>query len=446
MHERLQKILKEQGWKDKKILVAVSGGLDSMVLAAMLAETITGEIAVAHCNFGLRAEESDADEQFVRNWAAARHIPCYVKAFSTRSILQTKGGNLQELARDLRYAWFEEQRSTLGFDLVAVAHHRDDSVETLLLNFFKGTGIAGLHGILPVQQRIIRPLLSFGREEIRAFALQQDISWREDSSNRKEDYMRNAVRHRLLPAIQELFPQAPETLAHNITRFREAEMLYAESVARYRGKLLEQRGRDWYIPLLKLRHVQPLYTILWELLRPFGFSAGQAKEALGLMDAETGRYISSNAYRVIRHRNFLIITPAATTESSHILIAEGQEQATAAGFELSIRRAPLRPGDMENIRKLPWHEICVRADKLHFPLVLRPWKTGDYFYPLGMDRKKKKVSRFLIGEKLPLHEKENVWVLESDKKIVWVVGMRADDRFRMSESAPQGCYISVKRH
>jgi tRNA(Ile)-lysidine synthase len=442
--KRLLNILEHRQWHSKKIIVAVSGGADSMVLASLLLE-LGMTIAIAHCNFGLRQEESDGDEALVKAWADSRKIPLYVRRFDTRKQLEEHGGNLQETARELRYEWFEELRKETGFDLVATAHHSQDSVETMLINFFKGTGIAGMHGILPQQGSIIRPLLAFTKEELVQYAKTNNIPWREDSSNLKDDYTRNAIRHQLLPVIEKIFPGSLGNLAGNTIRFAETEQLYSQAIEGYRKKLLLQRNKDWYIPLLRLRHVVPLATVLWELVRPFGFSPAQAKEVLHLLDAETGKYIASRDYRIIRNRNFLIITPQQAIQSTHILIEEGEGGVAAPGFSLNARSIAYTPAEMDRIKNLGKHEICVDAKQLKFPLVLRPWKTGDYFYPLGMNRKKKKVSRFLIEQKTPLHEKENVWVLESNQKIVWVVGMRPDERFKVGGATEKCVYFSVKK-
>ncbi|MFA6059688.1 MAG: tRNA lysidine(34) synthetase TilS [Taibaiella sp.] len=444
MQEKLQAILSERQWINKKIIVAVSGGSDSMVLAALL-KNAGSAITIAHCNFGLRGTESDGDEALVRHWTDANEVPLFVQKFDTQKILEDQGGNLQETARNLRYDWFEQLRKEQGYDLIATAHHKQDSVETMLINFFKGTGISGMHGILPQQNKIIRPLLSFTKEEIQQFAQLHNILWREDSSNAKDQYTRNAIRLKLLPVMEQIFPQALENLAGNTIRFREAEMLYNESIERYRRKLIEQRNKDWYIPILKLKHVSPLSTILWELIRPFEFNAAQLKDVVHLIDAETGKYVSSPAFRIIRNRDFLIITALQQKESTHILIQEDDRKIEASTFTLYMKHASYKASDMDRIKQLPKEEACLDANTLQFPLVLRPWKTGDYFYPMGMNRKKKKVSRFLIEQKMPLHEKEQVWVLESGKKIVWVIGMRPDERFKINAQTAKCVYFSVNK-
>lgn len=427
----LQTVLLKNNWNNKKIVVAVSGGADSMVLAALL-HNAGVTIVLAHCNFGLRGAESDGDEALVKAWAAAQDIPVYTEHFATRAILEEEGGNLQETARDLRYTWFEQLRLRLAFDLIATAHHQQDAVETMLINLLKGTGIAGLHGILPQQGRIIRPLLSFTKEELLAYAAAVRVPWREDSSNKKDDYIRNRIRHHLLPLAESIVPGATGQLYKSSLHLQEAEQLYLESINRYRNKLIEQRGGDWYIPVLKLRHCKPLATILLELLKPFGFTAAQLPDLLRLLNAETGKYINSAANRVIRNRNFLIVTPLQEEESGHILLGEQGGAAHTTHFNLDFAGQALDETLLQQILAMADNNAAhLDYSKLDFPLILRPWKTGDYFYPLGMNNKKKKVSRFLIDQKVPLHEKEKVWVLESNKKIAWVLGKRIDERFKI---------------
>ncbi|WP_190277377.1 tRNA lysidine(34) synthetase TilS [Taibaiella lutea] len=446
MKHLLTKVLEEQLWKHKKMLIAVSGGSDSMVLAALLKESgIT--IAIAHCNFGLRGEDSDLDEQLVNTWAKENNIEFYIKRFDIPEILKAKGGNLQETARELRYAWFEELRQEMNFDFVATAHHKQDSVETMLINFFKGTGIAGMHGILPQQGKIIRPLLQFTKDEIKEYATANNIPWREDRSNAKDDYTRNALRHQLFPVIESLFPNVLENLSGNTNRFREVELLYRESLERHTKKLLEQRQHDWYIPVLKLKKLQPvIQTILWELLQPFSFNPAQLKDIIRLQDAETGKYVESSTHRIIKNRDFLIITPNTTTESTHVLVERNDSVISTSNFSLALKEKDFRPLDMDSIKHLQPEELCIDLEKVTFPLLLRPKKTGDYFYPLGTNSKKKKVSKYLIEQKVPLHEKELVWVLESDKKIIWVIGMRADDRFKVNAATKKILSLKLKKN
>lgn len=444
MKQALKDVLKEHQWADKKILVAVSGGSDSIVLSYLLS-VLKVQVVLAHCNFGLRGAESDGDEQLVTAFAKQYDIPCHIKHFDMPALLEKEGGNLQEIARNLRYDWFETLRRELGFDLIATAHHKQDSVETLLMNFFRGTGIAGMHGILPQQGKIIRPLLAFTKEEIQAFAIANDIAWREDSSNQKDHYTRNALRHQLLPVLENIFPNVVDNLAANTQRFAEIEMLYRESVKKYISKIMEQRGNDWYLPVLKLNKVEAVQTLLWEIVQDFGFHAAQLPDIVRLLQAESGKYLVSQTHRIIKSRAFLIITSLQSEESAHVLIERIQETVFTNDFSITLKEETFDAKRLESLKELPLTQICVDAEKLVFPLILRPWKTGDYFCPLGKDAKKKKISKYLIEQKMPVHEKEKVWVLESNQKIIWVLGMRADDRFKMKASSKACLLISLKR-
>lgn len=439
----VQQILKDEKLLDKKVIVAVSGGLDSMVLAAILLE-LNVEFALAHCNFHLRADESNADEAFVADWAKDNNIPLFIQHFDTNKILEEEGGNLQEVARSLRYNWFEQLRIDNDYDYIATAHHADDSIETLLMNFFKGTGIKGLHGILLKQGNVIRPLIKLTRDQINNYASDQKISWREDSSNRKLDYTRNKIRHQLMPVLKDIFPNVAANLQGNIERLKDAGTIYDVQIEKLTKKLMEQRGSEYYIPVRKLKNIQPLSTIIYEILKPFNFLPSQTQQVLQLLQAETGKYVSSSTHRIIRNRELLIIAAQRTEEASFVLV---EEQEIEAGNEKNIGHFKLKfeaqtfDGDIIN---LPQANTIAAIDytELTFPLIIRPWKQGDYFYPLGM-KKKKKIARFLIGQKIPLHEKERIWVVESDKRIVWVIGQRLDDRFKIKPHTKKLLKIAV---
>lgn len=446
--QTFQQTLQQQGWQEKKILAAVSGGVDSMCLAALLNDAGV-KFQMAHCNFGLRGAESDGDEQMVRQWAEGENIPLHVRRFNTPGILKEEGGNLQDTARRLRYQWFEELRKQLEYDFVAVAHHRQDSIETLLINFFKGCGISGMHGILPRQGQIIRPLLALSKEDLTEYARSQQIPWREDSSNAKDSYLRNKIRHQLLPQIEEVFPQAISALEGNMKRMQEAEVLYDTAISHYRKKLLEKRGKDWYLPVLKLLKCQPLGTVLFEILRPFGFHPGQLPDILHLLKARSGKWVAAKNYRVLRDRDFLVITTNVARESTFIRIAAPEADRdlviTLPDLELNIQRcdAKLLRENKEKVKEGSGEFIALK--ETDFPLQLRLFRQGDYFYPLGMGRKKKKVGKFLRDLKIPLHEKERVWVLESKRRIVWVLGYRLDERFKISQGATSVWQFSLEK-
>jgi len=418
-------------------LLAVSGGADSMVMASLFRDAGL-PFAVAHCNYALRGEASDLDEQLVQQWCHDNNIVFHHTRFDTKQKAAEWKKGIQETARILRYEYFEQIRQDNGYARVATAHHANDNVETLLINLFKGTGITGLHGILPVNGNIIRPLLFATREEITAYAHDNKVSYRDDASNATDDYLRNAVRHNLVPVIKELFPGAVLHINDTITRIGEAELLYKKAIEQERKKLLEQRGHDYYLPILKLRHRQPLSTILYELLHPFGFLPAQIPQVQDLLTAETGRYIASSTHRIIRNRDFLVITtlPAETADLVLVEAVPCTVQTGKFSYSFSIQDKPKAiPGTAD--------EAYIDIAAIEFPLILRTWRTGDYLYPLGMKMKKKKVSRLLVDMKVPLHEKEHIRILECAKRIAWVSGIRLDERFKIKEST--GKVLVVRR-
>lgn len=443
--------LEQQEWRYAKVILAVSGGSDSMCMAQLFTAAkqyfakspygLAGfDFVIAHCNFQLRGQDSEKDAGLVKEWAALNKIPYYQNTFDTAAIV-AKEGNVQLVARRLRYEWFEALRKELGFDYIATAHHQQDSVETLLMNFFKGTGIEGLHGILPEKGRIIRPLLPFNKAELTAYAEQENIGWREDVSNQKTDYLRNKVRLELLPAIESIFPNALNSIYQNSLRFGEIEQLYKQSIQGYRKKLVEQRGKDLYLPLRKLVHCQPLATIVYELLKPFGLGPNQLQDVLQLIDSDSGRYINFEQYRLLKDRNFFIITPMEAAHSENILIEDQVVHIERDPFTFKSKRVH----EMPKPAQIAASEAYIDARSLSFPLLLRPWRVGDYLYPIGMGMKKKKVKKLLIDLKIPQHEKEQVWVLESNKKIVWVCGIRSDERFKVGPATKDILHLHFQK-
>ena len=419
------------------VLLAVSGGGDSMVMADLFLESKL-IFAVAHCNFGLRGEASELDEQLVCDWCKANKIKFHCIRFETKKRSQEWKKGIQETARILRYEWFEKIRKENNYAKIVTAHHANDNIETLLINLFKGTGISGLHGIHPENGHIIRPLLCAAKEAIAAFAASNAVSYRDDASNDSDDYLRNAVRRNIIPAVVQWFPNAIDNVNESIVRFWQAEQLYKKAIEQERKKLVQQRGQDYYIPILKLRHHEPLATICYELLSPFGFSSAQVPHVLNLLNSGTGHYISSSTHRVIRNRDFLVVTthPADTADLVVVDAAPCTIDTGKYRFSFTVQLKPkLIPAD-PNIAYLD-------LKMLEFPLLLRKWRLGDYFYPFGMKMKKKKVSRLLIDEKVPLHEKEDIRILECSKRIAWVSGIRPDERFRVKESTEQ--VLVVKR-
>ncbi|HVZ24421.1 MAG TPA: tRNA lysidine(34) synthetase TilS [Sediminibacterium sp.] len=431
-----------QHWEDrfKKIvsprqplLLAVSGGLDSVVLADLLHKTgIPFEIA--HMNFQLRGAESLRDEQFVTRLAAGYQVPVWIQQVDVAAYQQQHGCAIQEAARALRYEWFQllrhdpDQHPSLQNTWLLTAHHADDAMETMVMHFFRGTGLAGLEGIpyLNQAQQIIRPLLPFRKKELQAYAAQAELGFVEDSTNSTSDYTRNYFRNTLLPQVASIYPQVEENLQQNLLRFQEAGAIYRDAVQKKIRKLLVPKGNEWQAAVNQWKALEPLHTLTWELIRPFGFHAAQVTEALKLLDADNSSYMASAQWRLIKNRAQMIFAPLQTDSAGMQIWDEGQSSLAVAQGTIHLEKIPDPFGKISDAQS----EACLDASKMVFPLILRRWKTGDYFYPLGMP-KKKKISRFLADLKLSQTDKEKVWVLESDKKILWVIGLRIDHRFRI---------------
>lgn len=432
------------------LLLAVSGGVDSVVLCE-LCKRAGFDFVIAHCNFQLRGEESEKDETFVSKLAKGYDVNLAVKKFETQKYAAENKVSIQVAARELRYEWFSRlinkneqgSQSSAGTQLptpdwIVTAHHANDNVETLLMNFFKGTGIQGLRGILPRKGKVVRPLLSVKKEELLEFARENGLTWVEDTSNASDKYTRNYFRNQLIPSLQKVFPQVEDNLINGIDRYREIELLYNQSIDVHKKKLVEQKGKEVHIPVLKLLKSAPLPTILYEIIREYGFTAGQVDEVIKLLHSDSGKFILSVSHRILKNRKWLIISPIDTVVATNIPVEEGDRNISFSNGKLTFEKFPAAGDPLANDSSIAFLD----ADQIQFPLLLRKWKTGDYFYPLGM-AKKKKVSRFFIDRKLSLGEKENVWVLEMDKKILWVIGQRIDDRFKVTTRTENILKVSV---
>ena len=413
--------------KEDRLLLALSGGLDSVVLLHL---TVASgyKVELAHMNFQLRGEESTRDETFVRQLASEYDLPIHVKTADAAAYALHHKCGVQEAARSLRYAWFNTLAMERGLSFILTAHHADDNAETMLMNLFKGTGIAGLRGILPKQEKLVRPLLFASRDTLETYARDHELAFVTDSSNLTDKYTRNFFRQHIIPLVEQVYPGTLENLRGNMPRFREAEQLYREAVDLHLRKLVVRNGDDLMIPVEKLRKARPLHTIVFELFHPYGFSARQVPEIIHFMDASTGSALHSASHRLLKNRNWFLLSPSVPRNFAVTGIEAGEERIDFPGGQLEIRLAPY-----EQAPPVDALEAWLDADELSYPLLLRPWKHGDYFYPLGMT-KKKKLSRYFIDQKLSLSEKEKTWVVESAGRIAWVVGERIDHRFRITPS------------
>lgn len=433
-----------------KLLLAVSGGVDSVALCE-LCKQAGYDFIIAHCNFQLRGEESIRDEEFVKKLGNKYKVEVMVQRFETERYAAEQKISIQEAARVLRYEWFEELvvspesgAGNLVLKTIVTAHHKDDNIETLLMNFFRGTGLHGLTGIPVSYGHIKRPLLNFSKEEIVQFAGENKLEFVEDSSNLSSKYTRNFFRNEIIPAISKAYPKVKENLADNIERFKEIEKLYRQTVGGLKKKLCKTKGAEVHIPVLLLMKYNNR-ALIYEIIRDYGFNEKQVDELVKLASSESGKYIESPVlqYRIIKHRHWFIISPSQSISAANIVI-EAKDKSAGFGkgiLRFEITSNPALPAGRQHSATSNYVAF-LDAKEITFPLLLRPWKTGDYFYPLGMT-KKKKLSRFFIDQKLSKTEKENAWVIESTKRIIWVVGLRIDDRFKLTDNTTQVLKISL---
>ncbi len=425
--------------KDYQLLLAVSGGVDSVVLVDLCAKA-GYTFSIAHCNFQLRGAESDADEALVQKLGKTYNVTVYTKRFHTAAFALEQKISIQEAARVLRYEWFDELLSANYYRLLAVltAHHADDNNETLLMNFFRGTGLHGLTGIPVSYGHIKRPLLSFTKDELVAYAKENNLQWREDASNQSSRYTRNFFRNEIIPQIEYVYPQVKENLQDNIQRFKEIEQLYQLSTQLIIKKLCKQKGAELHIPVKQLLQYNNR-ALIYEIIKPYGFTEKQIDEVQKLCEAGSGKYVESPAlnFRIIKHRHWLIIAPVKEHDAVHyVLDGPGRYDFGSGMLEVKLQ------SKITDAVPAASQIAFLDASKAEFPLLLRKWKEGDYFYPLGMT-KKKKLARFFIDQKLSTPEKEKVWVLESNQRIVWVVGMRIDERVKLRPTSTSVLRIAL---
>lgn len=414
--------------KKSKLLLAISGGLDSVVLTH-LCQKLKLNVSLAHCNFKLRGSESDSDEAFVLDLAEDLDLEVFIETFDTEAYALHNKISIQIAARTLRYEWFYDLANQLGFDYILTAHHADDNLETLLINLTRGTGLKGLTGIPEINDKLVRPLLPFAREALEAFALKNAIHWQEDSSNASKKYLRNKLRHDVIPTLKAINPHVLENFKTTIAHLKESADIIDDTIRDLSARSIasSEKGVTTY-RISELKKLKQPKTYLYQLFKDYGFS--EWNDVHDLLEAQSGKQVFSKTHRLLKDREHLILTkiePSANQAIDDFL------EVKATDAKLKTPMGTLFFDEADAIFGKRTNVVFVDRDALKFPLTLRKWQEGDVFYPLGM-KGKKKLSKYFKDEKLSLIEKERVWVLCSENQIVWVLGRRADDRFKVSST------------
>ncbi|WP_345091084.1 tRNA lysidine(34) synthetase TilS [Flavobacterium chungnamense] len=419
--------------KEKKLLLATSGGIDSMVLVHLLHQ-LKYDFAVAHCNFQLRGEESDGDEAFVTSFCKERQIEVFVQKFDTAKFAEDYKLSIQLAARKLRYGWFYELIDKEHFDYILTAHHLDDSLETFLINLSRGTGLDGLTGIPNQNERIIRPLLSFSRLDIEHYAKANAVQWREDSSNASDKYLRNKLRHDVVPVLKELHPNLLASFENTLEHLKQAQSLVEDASKLVYKIVVKEEKHLLKFQLKELLKLPNYKAYLFQWLKNYGFTAWD--DIYNLVEAQSGKQIYSEHYCLLKDRDCLILSLKEEATATDIYLIDKN----VSQVNIPLKFEFCNVGDISESNS---NSIFVDEEKLLFPLVLRRWQEGDFFYPAGM-LGKKKVSKYFKDEKLSLIEKSNQWLLCSDNQIIWIVGMRQDERFKATSNTIKILKITIQ--
>lgn len=412
--------------RDQRVLLTVSGGIDSVVMAHLF-HTLNLNFGIAHCNFGLRGADSDGDQFFVEQLALRYGCPFHTVKFETHSYAVSRGLSTQMAARELRYQWFGEIRQQQGYHLIASAHHAGDDAETFFINLMRGTGIRGLQAIPLRQGFLIRPLKFATRSMIAACAAHNGLEWREDATNARTDYLRNKIRHHLMPLIEEISPGFAEKLTGTIARLTETTVAMDEMVALRRQQLVIEEDSELSISIQHLQQLHPAGFWIFELLHPYGFTPAVLADLERALAEPSGQRFFSASYQAWLKGDKLLVFPGKCDQSpEEFLIVSPDESAS-----LPVRLTWQHVGSPQQVpQNLPKTEVWFDAEKLHFPLTLRRWRKGDRFRPFGLNGSKK-VSDYFVDEKFTPWQKANTWLLCSGGRIAWIVGFRADDRFKV---------------
>ncbi|WP_223034199.1 tRNA lysidine(34) synthetase TilS [Hanstruepera marina] len=411
--------------KKGKLLIAISGGLDSVVLAH-LCHQLKLNISLAHCNFNLRGAESDTDEEFVLSLAEDLDLEVFVESFDTESYANQSKLSIQMAARELRYKWFADLAEQLHFDYILTAHHADDNLETFLINLSRGTGLDGLIGIPEQNNNIVRPLLPFSQDDILQYAQQHKIEWREDSSNASTKYLRNKLRHDVIPVLKELNPKLLQNFNKTQNYLHSSKTILEDAMLRFQKKVITVDGDNIFLDIKKIKTFSEPNAYLYELLKDFGFT--EWEDVYSLLDAQSGKFVKSESYRLIKDRQHLIVTSITANESFQpIEVIKNETSVLTSLGKLTLQ-------EVEVVGSANSSTIFVDKDLLKYPLSVRKWKKGDYFYPFGMTGKKK-LSKFFKDEKWSLPEKEEALLLVSNKEeIIWILNSRMDNRFKLTNN------------
>ncbi len=422
---------------NKKLLITISGGIDSVVLTNLL-HKLNLNISLAHCNFKLRGKDSFKDALFVKNLSQRLNIPLFTIEFETEKYAAKHKISIQMAARDLRYNWFQKISEDQNFDYVLTAHHLDDVLETFIINLTRGTGLNGLTGIPEKNGNIVRPLLPFSRNDILIYAAKNKLTWREDKSNSSIKYVRNKIRHKVIPVLKELNPNLLNSFENTLNHLKGSQQISQEYINKIYKKLAVKKDNKLIFNIKKLQKLSNPKVYLYELLSKYGFTEFEDIEAL--LTAQSGKQVFSKTHQLLKDREVLILTEIKNNEMSLSYKISENTKKIKEPISLKFEKIDI-PFDskshqnkiLEEILLDDKNTISIDYDKITFPLTIRKWQKGDYFYPIGLNGKKK-LSKFFKDEKLAITEKQNTWLLCSNQQIIWVIGYRLDNRFKVSKT------------